>query len=239
MEAVDNIPEEVSEQRDRVRVQPKKKEEDNTVAGIFGLVFIGLLIYWAWSWAFGDNQLYKPKEKVQTDISVMVGNGANLDSLKHYFLTTFDQEWGLFYRWNNEKSEHYREDVSLLTVLKDIKNQNYLKGPAEPTKMSEISKFIEEYQQRNPFDGLDPNQKDIFENIRVKLDESYLIVSGDLNKLSDEISQKNKLVSQYLSDSQSSLYISIASLAFGVAFPIVSLLFSRKKSSNKKINKDT
>ena len=64
---------------------------------------MGLLIYWAWSWAFGDDQLYKTKSQVQADISAMVISIA----LKHYFSTTFDQEL-LFYRWNNEK-DHYRE----------------------------------------------------------------------------------------------------------------------------------
>ncbi|HCV03242.1 hypothetical protein L1264_08655 [Pseudoalteromonas sp. APAL1] len=238
MEAVKDIHEDDLEKNDNTLEVPVKKKDDDTVAGIVALVIMGLLIYWAWSWAFGDDQLYKTKSQVQADISTMVGNGANLDSLKHYFSTTFDQEWGLFYRWNNEKSDHYREDVSLLTVLKDIKNQGYLKGSTDSNNMNNISALIAEYQQRNPFDGLEINQKDLFDNIRVKLDENYLVVSNDLNKLSDELSQKNKLVTQYLSDSQTSLYISIASLAFGVVFPVVSLLFSRRKSSNKLLKRN-
>ena len=63
----------------------------------------------------------------------------------------------LFYQWNNEKN-HYQEDV-FIDVLKDIKNQGYLKGSTDSNNMNNISALITEYQQK-PFCGLEINQKD-------------------------------------------------------------------------------
>jgi len=231
VEATENTQQGVSDKKEETLNQPKESSDK-----IVGFIVIALLIYcmyWVWNWAFGDEQLYKPKSQVKTDISKMIDNGADLDSLKHYFSSNFDQEWGLLYRWNNKKSKHYTKDTSLLTVLKDIKNQNYLKDSIETSKTTATSTLIAEYQERNPFDDLEVHQKDMFDNIRVKLGEKYPVVANDLNKLSDEILQKNKLVTQYLSDSQTSLGISIASLAFGVGLPILSMLFSRRKLFSK------
>lgn len=219
-------------EKDRREENTKNKASD-TVAGLFVTIIFFLFAYWSWNWAFGDEHMYKQKAKLQSEISTMVKNGADLDSLKHHLTTAFDQDWGLLYRWGNDKSEHYKDDTSLLTILKDIKNQAYLNEAAETSVLVDISKLSDEYEQRNPFDGLEPNQKDLFENIRIKLNENYHTVSNDINKLSDELFQKNRLVTQYLSDSQTSLYISIASLTFGLLLPILGMLFNRKRSSSK------
>lgn len=221
MQSIENLkkeePPKLSEEN-QLEKNAKNKSND-TAAGLIVTIMFCLFCYWLWSWAFGDEHMYKQKAKLQSEISTMVKNGADLDSLKHHLTTAFDQEWGLLYRWGNDKSEHYKNDTSLLTILKDIKNQAYLNESAETSVLTDISKLSDEYEQRNPFDGLEPNQKDLFENIRIKLNDNYHTVSNDINKLSDELFQKNRLVTQYLSDSQSSLYISIASLAFGVVFP--------------------
>lgn len=208
----------------------KRKNGNNTIAGLVGIFLIILPIYVVWDWAFGDDDFYEPKSKIQSDVSSMIKNGASLDSLKHYFTSAFNQQWGLIYRWDKEKKDHYRQDVSLLIVLKDIESENYLNGRSESDNLDAISKLIAEYQERNPFDGLEVNQKDLFENIRVKLGDKYNVVSNDVNKLSDELSQKNKLLTRYLSDSQTSLYISIVSLAFGLVLPILSMLYKKRRS---------
>ena len=231
VEATENTQQEVFDKKEETLDQPKKSKDK--IATLIALALIIYFIYSVWNWAFGDEQLYKPKSQVQTNISKMIDNGADLDSLKHYFSSNFDQEWGLLYRWNKKKSEHYTKDTSLLTVLKDIKNQNYLKDSIEISKTTATSTLIAEYQERNPFDDLEVHQKDMFDNIRVKLGEKYPVVANDLNKLSDEISQKNKLVTQYLSDSRTSLYISIASFAFGFGLPVLRMLFSRRKLFHK------
>ncbi|ELP1878779.1 MULTISPECIES: hypothetical protein [Vibrio] len=210
----------------------KKSDTSDTVLGFVALFIMGAMIYGAWNWAFGDEYLYKRKSEVQSEIITMVGNGADLDSIKHHLTNTFEQEWGLFYRWGNEKSHHYRQDASLLVIFKDLKNAEYLNTSDKKVDIDLISKLINEYQQRNPFDGLEPKQKDLFDNIRLKMgEEHYGIVSSEINKISDELNQKNQLVTQYLSDSKTSLYISIVSLGFGVMFPIVGAVWRRRKTN--------
>lgn len=237
---MENLENDAQEDRQNSKPNPVKKEKKggDTVAGIIGLAIIALFFYWIWSWAFGDDFNYKKKDELQAEIATMAKNGADLDSIKHHLSTAFTQSWGLIYRWSNEKSEHYRSDVLLLTVLKDIQNKALLDSEKK-IDTSEILKLISVHQQKNPFDGLEPNQKDLFENIRVKLNDNYGLISSDLNKLSDEFAMKNGLVNQYLSDSKTSLYISIASLAFGVVFPILGMLFKRRKSSNKPSQTDS
>lgn len=210
----------------------KGKKGDDTAAGVIGLFLIVLFIYWLWGLAFGDDFYYKKKDVLQAEINTMVKNGADLDSIKHHFLTAFSQEWGLIDRWTNDESDYYRNDLSLLVVLKDIQNSAYLSEEAV-VDVAGIRSLMEVYQYRNPFDGLEPNQKDLFENIRVKLGDDYGVVAGDLNKLSDEIAMKNGLVNQYLSDSKTSLYISVASLAFGLFLPLIGVLLKRRRASVK------
>ncbi|PKM27835.1 MAG: hypothetical protein CVV08_22120 [Gammaproteobacteria bacterium HGW-Gammaproteobacteria-12] len=210
----------------------KDKKSDDTAAGIIGLLLIALFVYWVWGWAFGDDFYYKKKAVLQAEVNTMVKNGADLDSIKHHFFTAFSQEWGLIDSWTKDESDYYRNDVSLLVVLKDIQNSAYLSEEVL-VDIAGVRGLMEVYQYRNPFDGLEPNQKDLFENIRVKLGDGYGVVAGDLNKLSDEITMKNGLVNQYLSDSKTSLYISVASLAFGLFLPFIGVLLRRRRMSGK------
>jgi hypothetical protein len=207
---------------------------DNPFMLILGFLFYGVM---AWYFIFDEDELFIKKEPLKAEITKMVINEANLDSLKHYFNNAEKLEWGIVYGWNNHKKDHYVAPISLVNILKDIQSDFYLKKTAETLKITRVAELIKEHEQRNPFDELSTVQRDQFNNIRIKLGSNYGIVEQEVNKLSNDMKQNNQLIYQYLTDSKTSLYVSIASLIFALITTVVSQVVYRKRSS-KKINKD-
>ena len=116
-------------------------------------------------------------------------------------------------------------------MLEQLRTDQYLNGKPDSVFLDKLDTIIREYTESNPFDKLESGQKDLFENIRVKLNGNYSVVSDDVNKLSDELSNKNKLVNEYLSDSQTSLVVSIVS-AF-IAVILAAIQMWQNRSNNK------
>ncbi|MGF1718318.1 hypothetical protein L4D08_26040 [Photobacterium chitinilyticum] len=208
----------------------RKRQSDPLLSSpsmmVFGILFYGFI---AWYFFLSDDELYINKESVKSDISQMIINDADLDSIKHHFNSSDKVEWGFIFGWSNNKHDYYVSSIPLLTILKDIKSDTYLAKSIDKNKQGKVSKVIKEYQQRNPFDGLEQVQKDQFNNIRIKLDENFDVVKQEVYKLSEDLNQKNLLVNQYLSDSKTSLYVSIASLIFALITTFGSQLMYRKK----------
>jgi hypothetical protein len=105
-----------------------------------------------------------------------------------------------------------------------------LNGTPDDVFIIKLDGIITEYTESNPFDKLEAGQKDLFENIRVKLNGNYSTVSDDVNKLSDELDNKNKLVNEYLSDSQTSLIVSIVSAFIAVILAGIQMWQNRSNS---------
>ncbi|MDB1124257.1 hypothetical protein [Vibrio algarum] len=196
-----------------------------------GMVIFGLLFYGGLAWKFWlyDDSLHIEKAEVKASIVEMVNNGSDLESIKHFYSQTPEEEWGFKYRWDKDKSQYYPAPTPLLTVLKDLKSDSYLNPEGGSKNRESIQKLLTEYQERNPFDGLEQSQKDSFESIRIKLGSEFANVSSDFYKISENLKQKNLLVDQYLSDSRTSLYLSIASLLFAFLTTLGSQYFYWKK----------
>ncbi|MFV0446914.1 MAG: hypothetical protein ACK5MF_00340 [Vibrio sp.] len=122
-----------------------KENSSDTLAGFLGILIFIAIRYAIWNWIAGDDSLYKKKSELQSEIITLAANGADLTDVKHHFSTAFHQEWSLFYRWNNDKSEHYRNDDTLLLVLKDIKNQIYLGKAEVESNLGSVGGLINEY----------------------------------------------------------------------------------------------
>ncbi|BDP34893.1 TPA: hypothetical protein NJ548_004573 [Vibrio parahaemolyticus] len=198
---------------------------------LFAIIFYGGL---AWEFWLYDDSRYIEKQEVKSSIVKMIGNGADLEAVKHFYAQAPEVEWGFKYRWDRERSSYYPISTPLLTVLQDLKSDSYLNSEADMKQRETIQNLLSEYQQRNPFDGLEQSQKDSFESIRVKLGAKFTDVSSDFYKISEDLKQKNLLVNQYLSDSKTSLYLSIASLLFAFVTTFGSQYFYWKRKKKVK-----
>ncbi|HBC3478506.1 TPA: hypothetical protein KDY95_003679 [Vibrio cholerae] len=206
----------ILESSDPVKEKVSSDREFDRMFSSPGMLLMAFLFYGGLIWQFwlSDDDIYVDKLVVKSNITKMVQNGADLESIKHFYSNIVGVEWGFIYRWDKEKANFYPEGTPLLTVLKDLKSDTYLDANFDTTQRDGLNVLINEYQQRNPFEGLEQSQKDSFENIRTKLSGNFDDVSTDFYKISEDLKQKNLLVNQYLSDSKTSLYVSIASLVF-------------------------
>jgi hypothetical protein len=76
----------------------------------------------------------------------------------------------------------------------------------------------------NPFDNLEENQKYHFQNIQEKLDTTYEKISPDINKIADDLKDKNELVAKYLNQSDSSYTISIVAIVLTLFLGLFQIL---------------
>jgi len=212
----------------------KKVSPKETFQLISGFISLCVIFFIIWYWVTRPPELYIKKYEVKKTISTMIANGADLDAIKHYYKGVDKFKWSISYGWRNEKNEHYPSDILLVTIFKDIRNDWYIKNKPDQKEDGRILSLINEYEQRNPFDGLESSQRDYFENIRIKLGGNYSSVTTEIGKISDELRIKNNLVNQYLADSKKSLYISIASIGFALLmamFQIFTFIRRSKPSS--------
>lgn len=69
----------------------------------------------------------------------------------------------------------------------------------------------------------------------MKLDSNYVKIQPDINKIVDELANKNQLVSTYLNKSDISFYISVFALFVTFIFSLYQIY--QAKQSSKEINK--
>jgi hypothetical protein len=118
----------------------------------------------------------------------------------------------------------------LSSVLHDIRADFYTGENAPDSNLiSAINNIILSHEQKNPFDKLTNQQKDYFENVRQKSGDTYSLIQNDINNISEELYNQNLLVERYLSDSTTSLYVSIFSLLFALIVSAVQIHQGRPK----------
>ena len=92
----------------------------------------------------------------------------------------------------------------------------YLNSEVKPDLIKLISEKLNEHEQSNPFDRLEPGQRVHFELVQTKLGTNYVQIQDNINRIVDEIDNKNKLVDKYFSDATMSYRISIIALLIGL-----------------------
>lgn len=165
---------------------------------------------------FGEDNSRVSADALKNKILSSVQNGADLEVVRRVYEKRKPIKSGLFSIFDTKVPE-YPHDVPLSTVLEDIRADLFL-GDNKPDEdiVSTINALIASHNQKNPFDKLTKTQKEYFENVRQKIGESYDLAQNDMNNISDELHSKNQLVETYLSDSRTSLYVSIFSLLFAL-----------------------
>jgi len=169
------------------------------------------------------------KRGLQRDISTIIINGGDLSAVKRSLQSyPTAKPWAVFFPG---KSELYSRDIPLSSVLSDIRIDAFRSGNTEI--LSTLEPLIHENEKTNPFDKLQPGQKDYFENIIAKIDDEYPKVSNDLNRLAEELYRQNILVDEYLGDSEKSFWISIVALLLSLAMGGYQIFSARPEAMKK------
>lgn len=171
------------------------------------------------------NKGYIDKEALHSKITLAAKNGASLEDIKQFYLGAKKEKNPTSSDWleniiiPNMKKDiqgYYSGDVSLLDVLKNTKAELFLKEKIDIELIKIISEKIDEHSQSNPFDRLEQGQKIYFETIKTKLKENYDLIQDDINRVVDELDEKNQLTNKYLSDSTMSYNLSIYAFIIGI-----------------------
>lgn len=156
------------------------------------------------------------KDTLKEGIIKLIENDADLRAVKFLYENRPMVKSNLLFWFKHRRNDYKPYNLPLSEVLEEIRTQIYLSDEKNNGQLVKLETVIDTYNTTNPFDKLESGQKDLFENIRVKLADDYNMVSSEVNKLSDELHNKNLLINEYLSDSKTSLYISMLSAFFAV-----------------------
>ncbi|WP_146441398.1 hypothetical protein [Vibrio kanaloae] len=180
------------------------------------------------------------KAEITHSIANTIHKGVVLDDIKMVYTKEKNVTVNNF--WPILKPHLYYEkaDLTLLKVLQDLKASLLVQDDLLSNEQSEflvkINSLLAEYNKVNPFDGLDEQDLRDFKGLSYKLDkESYKKIEDEVLSLTSSMKLKNNLIHQYLSSSNTSLYISIAAFIFSVIISIWQLLTSRKSSQKQLI----
>ncbi len=174
---------------------------------------------------FGINS-FVSKIDIKSQIITAIGNDCDLRVIKNIFENRKIIIKGLT-KIFSKMDYHYTRDVPLSKVLEDIRSDVFTTSPDNKPILNDLDKIIYEHNERNPFDALEPSQKDYFENIRFKAAANYKDIRKDVDKLATELEMKNSLVTKYLNRSTTNYWISIIALIFALTIGLYQLFQNR------------
>lgn len=179
------------------------------------------------------------KAIIQNQLITVIRNGGNLNDVKDVYRKRVLKNLSVIKSFDEE--DYYNENVPLSEVLSDLRIKYFLEKEqrrysrktyvikdsisvdADSLYFSLLNRIIDEYNKKNPFDKLEPNQRDLFINLQQKLDTGYVKVSHDISKIVDEMDDRNQLVTKYLNDSKTSLRISWVALFVTIILSIIQI----------------
>lgn len=144
---------------------------------------------------------YYFSKSIKKEIATIIYNNGDLETIKHLFNTKEIKRKKVTDLFLKNDDEYYSEATPLTYVINDLKVDYYKQEKKDSGYLNSLIKIIELHNQVNPFDKLESNQKFAFENIRTKLDTNYILIQEDLNRMADELNNKNVLVTKYLDKS--------------------------------------
>lgn len=220
-----------------------KKSSAQKVKGLFRLsvlisasfsllVFIILLLQ--------VNDRFIPKEELQESLINALDKNVKLDDLKLVYQSESEPLSDSFWPILKPKFYYKKEDISLLSVLEDIKVKHLKSPDALSTEnellLTKVNEVIDQHNKVNPFDGLDNQSLKDFRSITDKLEpEQHKKIQDELLNLTASIKEKNRLIGQYLSSSNFSLYVSIAAFIFSILVTLWQFLPNRRLSQKQLI----
>ena len=155
------------------------------------------------------------KETLKATVIKAIVNGADLRAVKQIYLNR-EQFSGLGFLGLRPSTTHYPLSIPLSVVLEDIRTDLFMNQDTDKSLIPRIDVLIQQHLQTNPFDKLEPTQKDHFERLREKIGDRYTAIETDVTKIADELYAQNLLTKQYLRDATISFWVSIAGLAFSL-----------------------
>lgn len=205
------------------------------IVGIIGLTIAAIIVNYI---PKEYNFVILKKNEFQEDVISMINNGAVFEDIKHIYDSNKQKQENpidcIMYILHKNRNDFYsKTDDSLGFILRDIKSHVIINKEKYENNFINLNKklelFIKENNEKNPFEILETNQKDIFINLRTKLSalNYYDNVKNDIEKIVQELNQQNNTIKEYLSDATNSYYISIIALIFTFVFGIYPL---RKKN---------
>lgn len=212
----------------------REKEKSSSRKSLWSLTFLSFVLALTSMVVsvFVSSGSYTSKEKLQKQIITAIGNEADLRAIKHIYMNREKSSGGLLKSLYSD-SNVYPYNVALSVVLEDIRTQQFLNGE-DKSLLPAVNKLIDNHTHINPFDRLESVQRDYFENIQIKLGKDYAQVSIEINKLADELYNKNSLVDQYLKDSTTSFWVSVTALLFSILISAYQL-YSGRDSRTKRM----
>ncbi len=216
---------------------PATKSRFSTVKEIFAAIIFVFVFFIGLTMAniIGSDELYFSKS-IKVNIELAIRKKANLKIVKHIYSNRKLESKNILDIIKTK--DRYLNTIQLTTILKDLLEDHYTDSLSvvDDWYIERINALIIEHNQINPFDKLDLSQKSMFENVRFKLDSNYLTISNDINKIVDDLDEKNNLVTEYLNRSNQSFYISIIALILTLAFSSYQI-FQSKSLKAKYIQK--
>ena len=180
---------------------------------------------------------YISKNDIQNQIVKAINNNADIDVVKNIYKNRKNIYFGSLKRIFGNKEYYYHYDTLLSTILDDIKTEFYLINESKNIDINKTNQIIKNYLITNPYDSLEVSQKDMFTDIRLKIDKKiYSKIQTNLEKIANELTQKNNLVNQYLKDSTNSFWISISALIFSAILGFVQLYYAREERQRQIIS---
>lgn len=147
-------------------------------------------------------------------IEKVISKGASLDDVKQIYQNRKHIRRNIF-SFGKGKSAQYVEPISLSTVLKDLKSELYLRENVDKNLANSIKKILDNHEKTNPFDKLESGQKLYFEVIQSKLGDNYSLIQENINRIVDQLVNKNQLVTEYFKDATFSFRLSVFALVLG------------------------
>ncbi len=193
------------------------------------LLFCAIAIYTTDYISNPKSSIVVKKDNIKSQISTIVRNGGDLAAIKHVY-DTRSREKISFLPFRKDLNKFYQYDVTLSTVLNDIRCDYLTSVPFEKDSLyyEQLLFIIRENDYRNPFEGLEANQRYYFESIRIKSRDYFSSIQSDVSKIADELYNKNLLVEKYLNKSTLSFYISIFAVFITVIMSIIQIRSNSK-----------
>lgn len=166
----------------------------NVISGLIQLS-MSILIAWLLSLLFPsvfnpENKMYYEKAPIKAKMQKVIENKGSLTSIKQIYDT---RNLSFISGINKNKDNYYIEDYPLSGLLEDLRIDYFLSEAKDTVYLQALEKLIAENEIKYPFDNLDENQKYHFQNIQEKLDTTYETISPEMNRIADELNNKNQL----------------------------------------------
>jgi hypothetical protein len=190
------------------------------------IIYSLIVLTMSFLFMFGEIKYDYSRKQIDESISNLISNGADLDTI-NYELKNSQLEQKSFLIGD----EFYGDNVNLSDVLISIKRNYYKDRQPRDTFSTKLDAIITEHNEVDPFSKLQSYQKDLFSNVRYKADVSYVNINADINKIVQELDNKNTLVDEYLDKSNLSFWVSMLGLFIAVITALAQIVVAYRKNN--------